>query len=588
MRLSDAELGILEHLNSINEGFARKVGIKYPIEEGDKISDILKDVDFTKLKANPNETDGTWIQYNEWANTIKYIKKSELSELTVKKIDNSVHAIVYADEKEPSNAIVAFDGTHPEEWLDNADGIIMSDTPRQKQALNFINSLPYKNITVTGHSKGGNKAMYVGILSDKVTRVVGFDGQGFSKEFIEKYRNKIEERSYIITNRALSNDFVNDLFFPIPGSNQLYHKGYGVKNIAEFHAISSLYKFDKDGNPILYNYRMNKGSSAINKLSTYMSNNATKEEKMLVVNFMKGIFNICFIEKKASPSERLNYILNYISENPEQMQTVLKFLVNTLNYYEVEDLLKMFGVEIPPEYVKLFYGFLKFVANNADTKDFGQILKCFKNILDYKEKGFDFKDINSYINILITLDGAVEFLAYFKIYLDEYGADDLIAIWGEYDVVQLKFVIKSVSMIYLPNTKKVIKSIINRKNKNVDLTTSKENNFRDSDNKNLREIRDFTNAKYESFIDIYNKVERVRDFNLNWFSKYSHTDWYHSINVKGDYEVKINKAFSFHSECNKNLKDDVTRVFEYMRDMDSIYSKKFRSLSINLNKIKID
>ena len=42
----------------------------------------------------------------------------------------------------------------------------------------------YTELTVTGHSKGANKAMYTTIMCNNVTRCVSFDGQGFSKEFL--------------------------------------------------------------------------------------------------------------------------------------------------------------------------------------------------------------------------------------------------------------------------------------------------------------------------------------------------------------------------------------------------------------------
>ena len=52
----------------------------------------------------------------------------------------------------------------------------------------YIKNLPKEygnNITVTGHFKGGNKAQYVTIVTDRIGRCVSFDGQGFSKEFLE-------------------------------------------------------------------------------------------------------------------------------------------------------------------------------------------------------------------------------------------------------------------------------------------------------------------------------------------------------------------------------------------------------------------
>ena len=48
--------------------------------------------------------------------------------------------------------------------------------------------------------KGGNKAQYVGILSDKVDRVLSLDGQGFSKEFVEKYQDLIDKNRHKIRN----------------------------------------------------------------------------------------------------------------------------------------------------------------------------------------------------------------------------------------------------------------------------------------------------------------------------------------------------------------------------------------------------
>ena len=57
----------------------------------------------------------------------------------------------------------------------------------------YIENLPYDSITVAGHSKGGNKAQYVTVLSDKVDRCISMDGQGFSQEFIDKYYAEIQK-----------------------------------------------------------------------------------------------------------------------------------------------------------------------------------------------------------------------------------------------------------------------------------------------------------------------------------------------------------------------------------------------------------
>ncbi len=102
-----------------------------------------------------------------------------------------MRAACFVDESDTSsgnNATVIFRGTCGDfEWDDNSKGGTQPDTIQQKKALEYIEGLKeYDNITVSGHSKGGNKSQYVAIESDKVDRCVSFDGQGFSKEFLER------------------------------------------------------------------------------------------------------------------------------------------------------------------------------------------------------------------------------------------------------------------------------------------------------------------------------------------------------------------------------------------------------------------
>lgn len=50
---------------------------------------------------------------------------------------------------DPEHAVVVFRGTSgKDEWIDNAIGLGVSDTERQKAALDYIENLPYDSITV--------------------------------------------------------------------------------------------------------------------------------------------------------------------------------------------------------------------------------------------------------------------------------------------------------------------------------------------------------------------------------------------------------------------------------------------------------
>lgn len=141
--------------------------------------------------------------------------------------------------------IIAFKGTTgPNEWADNLNAAYEKETFPQTEALSYVKQIAGKfgDVTLIGHSKGGNKAMYATILCDDVVRCVGFDSQGFSINFIRAYESKIKARAALITNYSLESDFVHELLNQIPGSKQIYTKAYGVDSISENHAPNSFFK----------------------------------------------------------------------------------------------------------------------------------------------------------------------------------------------------------------------------------------------------------------------------------------------------------------------------------------------------------
>lgn len=263
MILTDNELGMLEQLIYLSKNVAEEAGVVgfASIGNGQKnmtIAEILKYFDEEALKRleEKGDQDIGFVSAKEWAGIIRYLKASKMKNLvladTMINSDGTTLALCFVEKANRSDAIVIFKGTSGEdEWIDNAEGLNVADTHCQKEALDFIESLPYDSITVTGHSKGGNKAMYVAITSNKVTRCVVYDGQGFSQEFIDKYWAEIQAKGGIITAYALSTDYVHALLFPVPNSNQIYCQGYGVANIGEHHSPNSFFITDKNGNIVL-------------------------------------------------------------------------------------------------------------------------------------------------------------------------------------------------------------------------------------------------------------------------------------------------------------------------------------------------
>ena len=139
---------------------------------------------------------------------------------------------------------VIFAGTGAGEWIDNGEGLsgvpeynlyakydgmgkLLYTTPapkdyatdQQAEALNWFNKLCAQNgwhapITVSGHSKGGNKAQFVAVNSELVTECCSFDGQGFSPEAIAMFKSHFpdyETRRSKIYSLSADNDYVNVL-----------------------------------------------------------------------------------------------------------------------------------------------------------------------------------------------------------------------------------------------------------------------------------------------------------------------------------------------------------------------------------------
>lgn len=146
------------------------------------------------------------------------IKNLKLME-TTPEYTGSIRGACFVD-ADTGKATVAFRGTGGsyQQWYNNFEGYGELSQDTQEDAAAFINSLPYDDIDVTGHSNGGDQAMYVTIVcGDKVSRCVSFEGQGVSIEFVERYAMDILDNKDKITNYCGEKDFVSPLLVDIAG-----------------------------------------------------------------------------------------------------------------------------------------------------------------------------------------------------------------------------------------------------------------------------------------------------------------------------------------------------------------------------------
>lgn len=201
---------------------------------------------------SPEQNAETFTTKDEWSmikNSVSQDK--ELSRLVIEKsyYDASTgDAGCVLVDPQTKEAYVLFRGTGKGEWKDNALAGTYTDNPsdntlsvQQQKALDFVNSLDaskYSSITVTGHSKGGNKAKVAALLSDKVTKCVSFDGQGFSDEFMRKHKSDIIANQGKIENHNVDGDYVNILLNDVGKTSWYEGQNIGI-NVFKYHSMSS-------------------------------------------------------------------------------------------------------------------------------------------------------------------------------------------------------------------------------------------------------------------------------------------------------------------------------------------------------------
>ncbi len=336
-----------------------------PENEKKTIGEILKGPPPTNGEAAT--TDEEWQALWEAAKADPYLCSLTMANLNVEEETKAVMACFV----DPSGqAIVVFMGT-ADEWADNVRGAEYSDTEQQRRALEWFESLPYEDIIVTGHSKGGNKAMYVTILSTKASACFSFDGQGFSNEFIEKYGDLIDERSGLIHSRSHYRDFVNILLYSIAGDASYYKNGFGIGGFSEYHAPISMFCWEYNTATGEWELQLSFGEAVprspamdmLNGFTVHLVSNVSGYKRIIMVEAFAQLVAVIFDPESSGWDIGLQALIH--NEQIGQMITELRAYLKELKKsdpeaYEVmlEDLyailVEAMGVEAANEVMFLF------------------------------------------------------------------------------------------------------------------------------------------------------------------------------------------------------------------------------------------
>lgn len=257
------------------------INIVYNILNNEELDELIDNMGDCTIK----------LPKGEWIKILEQIEnKLNLRELRIKNVYNhksGMRVACFVDRE--NNATVVFRGTTTtKEWEDNGKGAYEFDTVDQIDALNYINSLEYNNITVTGHSKGGNKAEYVTVLSSKIIKCVSVNGQGFSNEFINKYKEEIHKNKSKIIAINSKYDYVNCLFNSIEGEYYYIKTEFQI-NPLYYHKSNIL--LDKNG---VLREKTNEAtfSKIINYFSISLISDLPEDMENLIINTMISVIEL--------------------------------------------------------------------------------------------------------------------------------------------------------------------------------------------------------------------------------------------------------------------------------------------------------
>lgn len=312
--------------------------------------------------------------------------------------------VAYAFEISENDVIVAYRGSEGidksgnlVDWIDNFK-ISLNDTEQQEEARKFLDkiSTKYENIGITGHSKGGNNAIYAAIKSinkDKIKICMAFNAPGFIPSFIHDNNQNIKDVLDKIINYQYENDIVSSVFVPIGKIIVLENKD--KINIASFknHQLYSakieegLFVRQEDGkkniianfvNVITMELRDNLTDEELNQLidliEKYSNKHVTlskfidKCKKLCIelghiINLLVYIFIRFIIRQLKSLNNNIDYIADKVLETYEKFVSIIELgkeaMLNSIKYNEridefftnmlffVEKLIKTDKLEVP-------------------------------------------------------------------------------------------------------------------------------------------------------------------------------------------------------------------------------------------------
>lgn len=237
------------------------------------------------------------------------------------------------------DACISFRGTDSTitGWKENFNMLFTSPVAAQSHAVIYVNAVAKKikgNIILTGHSKGGNLAIFAGTMcsqsaKNKIVEIQAFDSPGFTKEFIESKEHIQTEK--IIKKIMPEESLVGVLLNNRDNYRIIKSDGEGIHQHDPF-----LWQIDVPNNDFIDGEKLYMSSRFFDATFNEWVNSSTPEQREQFVEALFKMINSANTENATSFvdwSENLKNNSSVIYENlkgldPETRNLVLKGLGN--------------------------------------------------------------------------------------------------------------------------------------------------------------------------------------------------------------------------------------------------------------------
>ena len=355
---------------------------------GKKLGDYIRSISLEQI-VDPDPDNLRMTTAQEWRNIVRAaMKETRLMNMRILTVytdlsegGGACRSAVFVS-SDSADACVVFKGTElvigSAQWKDNFISGNVTDTPHQIKALAWYREVYRKyhleqfEVTVTGHSKGGNKAKYVTVLDPSVDHCVSFDGEGFSDQFFTKYGVEILRSENKIENHCVDYDYISPLLNDIGRTVWYYGNNYGIGGFAENHLANTFMRFDDDGNFWLDVNEDGQPAEmkAMDEFANSYLRSMNEKERSKALSMLNELLNAVLSLHRSMTGSEIVQVFLEMADDPDRSRHISYFLAYLIRYeqkYPVTDdllrsVLTRFDLEGIAQYVELVASLINWKA----------------------------------------------------------------------------------------------------------------------------------------------------------------------------------------------------------------------------------